>query len=97
MRGEGAAKRLGKCCREMVKALTRITHSCAQIESPGVKIIEEDIYKDGTISVCADLVIQMLNVSIKKFLIFCFDKDNSQAYVTIYVMFRAQKLTKMYP
>ena len=70
MRGEGAAKRLGKCCREMVKALTRISNSCAQIESPGIKIIEEDIYKDGTISVCADLVIQMLNVSIEEFLNF---------------------------
>ena len=37
---------------------------------PRIKIIEEDIYKDGTISVCADLVIQMLNVSKEKFLNF---------------------------
>jgi len=62
VRGEAAAKRLGKCCREMVRAMSRITASCANSVSPFATVVMEDIYKDGTLVLCAQLIMQLLQI-----------------------------------
>merc|ERR1712130_882381 len=62
VRGETAAKRLGKCCREMVRAMSRITASCANSVSPFATTVMEDIYKDGTLVLCAQLIMQLLQI-----------------------------------